>query len=362
MKVGVLTFHRALNYGAVLQTYALVSKLKQLGHDAEVIDYRAPFNEERFKPTPILTYLEPRKFYHLLFSNAYQRFVPDTFRDFVAKCIPSSSVVANDKSALSQIVQDYDAVVAGSDQIWNLSCTVGDDSYFLPFPKRAGQLKVAYAASIGKISLSDSEQKLIKVLVNDFDSVSCRESHGARLIEQICSRTCETVLDPTLLLSPQEWSAISDFSLVPNRKYLLIYVMSEDMGLLKLAKKYAKLNGLSVIYITWRLLHRLRNVTYLKNVSPEQWIGLFLNADTIATNSFHGTAFGINFGKKLFVKRIPKSVANSRLDNIMDIIQCREKMIDDSCNIETPIEINNNIKAIIDRQRSDSIDYLKKAL
>jgi len=362
MKVGVLTFHRALNYGAVLQTYALVSKLKQLGHDAEVIDYRPAFNENRFKPTPISTYLKPREFYHLLFSNSYQRFSPDTFRNFVKKYIPTSTCVANDKSELLQIVYNYDAVVAGSDQVWNLSCTADDESYFFPFPKRYGQLKVAYAPSIGKMSLSDSEKRLIIPLIDDFDSLSCRESNGAQLIEKLCSQSCETVLDPTLLLSPCDWSAISDSSLVPEQKYLLIYVMSEDMSLLRLAKKYAKLNGLSVVYITQRLFHRLSGVTYLKDVSPEQWVGLFLNADTIATNSFHGTAFGINFGKKLFVKRIPRSVANSRLDNIMEVIQCHHKIIDDSYNNITPVEINEEIQTIIGRQRSDSIEYLKKSL
>jgi len=363
MRIGTLTFHRAVNYGAALQAYALAIKLKQLGHDVEVIDYRPTFNEKRFKPTPFSKYLKPRELYHLLFSNSYQYFSPDAFRGFVDKYIPTSNNVAKDKSELLQIIQDYDAVIAGSDQVWNLSCTEGDDSYYLPFPKHIGQLKVAYAPSIGRMSLTDREKILLKPLVDDFDSISCRESCGSQLIEQLCHRKCETVLDPTLLLSPGDWSAICDFSLVPNEKYLLIYVMSEDMSLLRLAKRYAKLNGLQVVYITQRLLHRLRGVTYLKNLSPEQWIGLFLHADTIATNSFHGTAFGVNFGKKLFVKRIPRSISNSRLDNIMGIIQCREKMIDDDpCGNEMPVEINEDIRAIIDRLRADSINYLKTAL
>ncbi len=363
MKVGILTFHRALNYGAVLQTYALVSKLKQLGHDAEVIDYRPAFNEDRFRPTPLSKYLKPRELYHLLFSNSYQKFSPDAFRHFSNNYIPTGINIAKDKSELIRIVRDYDAIVSGSDQVWNLSCTAGDNSYFLPFPKKLGQLKVAYAPSIGKNRLTEEEKIHLKPLIEDFDSISCREDCGAQLIEQLCSRTCKTVLDPTLLLSSQEWSAISDFSLVPNEKYLLIYVMSEDMSLLKIAKKYAKINGLSIVYITQRLLHRLKGTIYLKDVSPEQWIGLFLKADTIATNSFHGTVFGINFGKKLFVKRIPRSVSNSRLDNIMDIIQSREKMIDDNlCGSENPIDINDNTRAIIDRLRSESIEYLKQSL
>ena len=87
MKVGIITFHTALNYGAVLQTYALFRTLMKMGVETKVIDYRAPFNEKRFAPKPISYYFNPREIYSIIFRNSYQRYNPEGFKNFIGKYI-----------------------------------------------------------------------------------------------------------------------------------------------------------------------------------------------------------------------------------------------------------------------------------
>lgn len=363
MKIGTLTFHRARNFGAILQTYALVKKLNDLGADAEVIDYRPSFNETRFQKPKLQDYLSLREIYSLIFRNSFQRYNHKGFENFIEDYIPLSSKTPKSKDELIDVIQNYDVIISGSDQVWNPSCTKGDLSYFLPFHKKNSQIKAAYAPSIGRTSFSASEENEIVPLISDFDYLSVRETQGNELLRNLGFDNCSTVLDPTLLLTRDEWEYITDFSCVPRERYLLIYVMYEDMDLLNFAKQYAKNHGLKIAYISQRLFHRLSGASYFDKITPTQWVGLFLNAHTIVTNSFHGTAFGLNFSKNLFVKRIPNSKANSRLEDILNLVNYMEAFIDGKEGIDS-IESTKPKEYVqfLNEQRDKSLSYLKNII
>ena len=126
----------------------------------------------------------------------------------------------------------------------------------------------------------------------------------------------EYVVDPTLLIAKSQWESLADFSRVPEQPYLLLYLMSEDRLLINFARKFARKNHLKLTYISERLFP-MSGVKNLRDVTPEQWLGLFSKADYIVTNSFHGTAFSINFEKPFFLRYIPRSIANTRLQSII---------------------------------------------
>lgn len=359
MKIGTLTFHTAHNYGAMLQAYALVHYIKLLGHEAEIIDYQSEFNAKRFAPKTLTRFLSIREIYSVLFRNAYQKPCPEAFRDFYEHYL-SKSVKSYTKEELENVSTLYDKIVAGSDQVWNLACTDGDDAYFLPFAP--SEKKYSYAASMGVNKVPEHLKKQLSSYIMSFAGVSVREYEAVGIIKELTGRDATQVVDPTLLLTKDQWAEIADYSRCPHDKYLLIYVMSEDMDLLKFAKRYAKAHNLNIVYISQRLFKCI-NALYLRNVTPNQWLGLFLKADTIVTNSFHGSAFGINFNKNLFVKFIPRSIANSRLQSLVTDYGLEGHLLKDDQTFVGKDDVDlNKILHALNNYRKLSYEYISNVL
>jgi hypothetical protein len=359
MKIGTLTFHTAQNYGAMLQAYALVRYIQSLGYDAEIIDYQSEFNAKRFSSKPFSHFLHIREIYNVLFRNAYLMPCPEAFRNFYENFLPKSAE-SYGKDQLAMASKSYDVIISGSDQVWNLACTEGDDSYFLPFVSH--EKKYSYAASIGVTKISENLKGRISDYIVSFKGISVREHEAVKIIKELTGREAILVVDPTLLLTKEQWANIADYSRCPHDKYLLIYVMSEDVKLLKFAKRYAKNHNLKIAYVSQRLFKRI-NAIYLRNVTPNQWIGLFLRADTIVTNSFHGSAFGVNFGKNLFVKYIPRSIANSRLQTLVNDYGLNGHLLkNDTAFLEKEEVDMDKVLSILNKYRSLSYEYLLNIL
>ncbi|EEC95379.1 hypothetical protein PRABACTJOHN_03221 [Parabacteroides johnsonii DSM 18315] len=358
MKIGTLTFHTAHNYGAMLQAYALVYYLRSQGHEAEIIDYQAEFNKKRFAPKSISHFLNLREIYNILFRNSYQKPCPQAFYDFYTNYLPKSRS-SYTKEELTKVAAFYDKIVSGSDQVWNLACTDGDDSYFLPFAPY--EKKYAYAASMGVSTIPKQLKICLTDYIKSFKGISVREHEAVSIVKELTGKDATLVVDPVLLLTQEQWEKIADYSRCPQKNYLLIYAMSEDMELLKFAKQYAKDYGLEIAYINQRLFKRIKAI-HLRNVTPNQWLGLFLNATTIVTNSFHGSAFGINFGKNLFIKYIPRSIANSRLQTLVKDYSLESHLINSNTfSQESKLNLNEAAKTL-ERHRDLSYRYISEHL
>lgn len=353
MKIGTLTFHTAHNYGAVLQAYALVHYIQELGHQAEVINYKPEFNAKRFAPKPLIHYMSIRELYNIFFRNSYQKPCPDAFENFCKDYLPLSKTFFK-KEELAQSEYIYDCIVTGSDQVWNLACTSGDDAYFLPFVKDERK-KCSYAASIGVIRIKEELRAIMRDYLQSFRGLSVREHEGVDIVRDLTGKEAIQVVDPTLLLDKEKWIKIADTSLCTKEKYLLLYLMSEDPEILKFASQYAHKYNLKVIYISQRMFNRIK-AKYIRCATPNQWLGLFLNANTIVTNSFHGAAFGVNFNVNVFIKYIPRSIANSRLKSIVTDYHLKSHLLtkENIKNNEFPaldlVTLNRNLAA--NRQKS----------
>ncbi len=359
LKIATLTFHRAINYGALFQTYALQKSIQKFGYDSEVLDYRSEFLEELHKPYNLKLYRTPLHFLYSVYKNRVKRDNRKTFRKFMNENIALSSISYN-KDSIKDAEKDYDAIFTGSDQVWNCNCTKFDKTYFLDFTDNKSK-KYSYAASMG-IKLEKEElKKEYKYLLKDFKVLSVREKQAAEELSGI-GLNSEVVLDPTVLLTSEEWMKLArrPEGFVTDKKFLLVYVIVETPTLFKKAKSIAKEKGLEVVYINEMILNKpgIRN---LHNVAPEEWLWLFHNAEFIVTNSFHGTAFSVNFKKQFIVEPLPvKTNANSRILDFLELFKISDRVVD---GMEASVKSQVDYEKIdIEFHRGKSLESLRRSL
>lgn len=289
MKVGILTFHRAHNYGAVLQCYALQEILKRRGHDVQVIDYRQPWIEEFYKPFSLgmlydaegvsgkFAYLKKNLKKFLLAPMRNSHF--NMFRlDFLELSLPCGK---------GDVPQDYDCYVIGSDQLWSLHCLGGvlDEVYFGKFRRKSASRIIGYAISADMKSIEAIEGEL-PLLARGFDALSMREKEIAGKVSDVAGIHCDVCLDPTLLTDNDIWQPLINDKW-KKRKYVLVYeVRKRDRDLLRRKAEQAAAaigDGCEVI--------DLSQMKY----SVTDFVSLFRYAVHVVTTSFHGCVFSILF-------------------------------------------------------------------
>lgn len=279
--IGILTFHRALSYGAVLQTWALTQELKSLGYQVQIINYCEPFIFKR--PTGIWSF---KKMYNL---NRFRKEL--VFRNFRKKRFLNVSKKINNVQELKSSELSYDVLVVGSDQVWNSRLT--GNSLYVYFLSTFSTRKISYAASFGtddwKGSVETTEE--VKALLSDFDALSVRENSGRRLLQEVFHQQSSVVLDPTLV-----WSDYSDMiNSVPHSNYIFCFKVNYDSLFMEKAMEIGAYLQKQVVFIG-----ESKSITgsiSVKNPSVEDWLSLMYHADFVFTDSFHGLAFSLNFKK-----------------------------------------------------------------
>ncbi len=294
MKTGILTFHCACNYGAVLQCYALKTYIASLGHDVSVIDYRPKAIADGYK------WLDIRRFW----GRTPSRFIEKTraelkvitsrrarytrFAEFVASRLNLSPRVFE---ADSSVLQDYDLIIVGSDQVWNTAITRGYDPLYWGEFKRAKAKLISYAASMEDGAIDEKE---VSARLRNFDRVSVREfSLAERLTPLVGSGEVADVVDPTLLLGRDKWDELQGRGI--DGDYLLFYQVRRSPEAYKAAEDLAKKKGLRFICVSAK--PELENSPELAAASVEDFVTAFRNASYIVTTSFHGTAFSLIYEK-----------------------------------------------------------------
>ena len=307
MKTGILTFHCAHNYGAVLQAYALQEFLKSLGHEVEVIDYRPEYLTAGYG-----AFLFPRLAGASLVRKALRlglwglrlprslSLIPMRVRRRAGfeKFISGRMNLSRERFAEGGRVpaERFDAIVFGSDQIWSPNHTDGGDPVFLgDFPAPAGTLKIAYAASAGAASATLGENPVFADALKNFDAVSVREENLAESLRPKTSLEIETVLDPTMLVDKSVWEKIAEPPSI-KEKYVLIYQVAYGPDADRIARELAVRLGAKVVSLA---SYRFRR-GMLNEETPEQFVGWFKHASCVVTTSFHGTAFSLIFGRPLY--------------------------------------------------------------
>ena len=360
-KIAIITYQRAINYGAILQAYALQTKIKEFGNYCEIIDYRNEKLENRHKKKKFSECKSIKDLikYYLLYKNTNKKY--DKFREFSDKYLDLSSPMHSRKDLIKN-ESKYDVFITGSDQVWNYKINGMDSVFFLDFVKNKSK-KRSYAASFGLSEIPQEYRQAYTDLLSDFNSILIRENKGAKIIKELLSKESSVVLDPTMLLSKERWLTLINNTQNSNDKYILVYAFGGSQNIKDLALNISHKTGYKILWINNTYKHSAK-IRYIKSAGPEEFLSLFNNAEYIITNSFHGTAFSINFNKQFFTELLPESTGvNSRLEDILDLFDLKERRVlsSDASVIESQIDYEKvNIK--LEEERTKSISLLKHAI
>ena len=359
MKVGILTFPNSASYGAVLQMYALQRAVKSLGHDVEVINYHNTFmKQERHYGSDGLKSgvkrLARRIVHNSLYSN-FRRFEQEELDLFPAKAFENAD-------ELQRLGKRYRAVICGSDQVWNPDITDFDLSYFLNFCDEATR-RVAYAPSFGIEQFADTFCEAIQKDLRQFYAMSAREESGQQLVQRLTEREVPLVVDPTLLLSAEDWEKLEQPYVSASEDYILYYTIVSSKTLWNKALALSQKTGLKLVVVggNWLKKHKKHNaqVEYAVDIGPRQWLYLVHHARYVVTNSFHGTAFSINYRKDFYVEFSSKT--NSRLAQIAGDLELMDHVVGEAP--LKPIAVDySTAERVLPLMRQASWDYLKQAL
>lgn len=369
-KIGTITFHESINYGALLQTYALQNYLLNQGYDSEIIDYR---NSKR--GTKHLSF--SRRIIHGMWNKVIKKMLVGNTRqrkttDFINANIPLSQMKYFNSSMLHEAPPQYDVYITGSDQVWNPRNTSGDSSYFLTFAPK-DKLKISYAPSFGVTVLDDKYKVKYKDWLQGIDLVSVRESEGKAIIKDITGEDVKVTVDPTLLLEKKDWEKIS-IPYINKRPYILCYHMPGDKivnkTISKIAKKIAEKNNWDVISVGQKEYMKLiPGNKKIFDAGPDEYLGLFQNAAFVLTNSFHGTVFSITFNKPFYVPinySLPAEKSlSSRISSLLRMLNIENRLIaaNEEFNINKIEEISyNEVNILLKDARENSQLFLKNSL
>ena len=351
--MGILTFHRAINYGAVLQAYALQETLCGMGYDAMVIDYRQPRVERTDRSTfhsddkmNLLWGRHFRSWWNYDKNKKHTLERRERFDDFLNQFIVLSTPCD------SNTIPSMDAYVVGSDQVWNSSICDGLDSvYWGDFARFPNSKLISYAASTSIKDLRRHDDETLAMLLRNFDHISVRERETCNYLNHHFSLKSDvlTVLDPTLLADRSIWDRF-DNDKFKNRKYVLCFgarACSVYPTVLRdKAKVLATQMGCDVEYIDFN------------SDTPVDFVNKYRNAAAVVTSSFHGVAFSLVFNRPLYAVQYGDE-QDARYVNVLRSVGA-EDMLVDVCQEVHPKDfdyklINDKLGEI----RKESIKYLK---
>ena len=337
MKIATLTWYRGNNYGSILQAYALPTVVRSMGYDCEILAYtptkidnwkmkiknRAFREFVEYKVNELCMKISHRK----VDAAAGQLQVFESFRKEQMQISPICSTAEELRAANKR----YDAFICGSDQIWNPS--VFDPVYFLNFVPEAHR-KIAYAPSLGVSQIPVHVRNDMKKVASSFTMLSVREQKGADLLRELTGLNAKVVVDPTLLLTRQQWECIAKPVNADTKKpYLFCYFLSKNKEYMEHARRIATQWGLKIRMLPMVAADFAKPETIKTPVGPGEWITLIKNADFVLTDSFHCTVFSIIFGRSFYtLQRFAENDVkgqNSRVHQLLQRSLLKERLLTD---------------------------------
>lgn len=356
-KVGIVTFHNGSNFGAALQTYALQEVVKKLGFEVKIINYDNHFISDGLNLFNVK--LSLLGMYLLLLdivSYKSKKKKIERFRNFF-KFYETTELL----SASELKIQDlgFDTIISGSDQIWNPLLNNGFDGVYFGEIANVKRL-ISYGSSVGNYNFDVPQyNQFLKTSLVKYDAISVREK--AQSLSEIIGRKVNEVCDPTLLISDSEWR--DRFQLNKSKeKYVLVYSLSESRRLLDIAIKIAKRRGIGVYFIGTTFRSLMSEVKFFPDLGPLEFLELFYNASYIVTNSFHGTAFAVNFKKQFLSIRHKKSP--ERAKTLLERLGLTEYLVDDYADNISDISESEflHIQSKLTKLREEGYKFMAQSL
>lgn len=360
-KTGIITFHRAYNYGALLQSYALQTKTEQLFGNSEIIDFVNYVDVKSKLSFKRKLTLFARNFVYLDRTLGYNKRKKkmDNFINTKMKLSKPYTI-----ETIKNTNELYDNFIVGSDQVWNMSFK-NSDIYLLKFVSDENN-KISYAASFGYNRIPAEYLELSKSGISRFNHIGVRETTGVEIVKnEIGRQDVSLTIDPTLLLSKEDWKnrLISD-NPIEKGEYLLVYLVTNQTNLLEYAKKVAAKKNLKLCIIYNGTEMKIKGAKNLYNLGVEEFLNYFYYAKMVMTTSFHGVAFAINFNKDLYfeLNKNKNNNANDRLVTLINGAGIKNREIT-SANMEEASPIDWDVcNKNLDQIRKNSVEFLLNAV
>ena len=353
MKIGMFTFHRANNLGAVLQASALQKYIQNNFGDCEIVDYY-PNNNIPVTYKGIKKVLRICKKIAIYPLTKKKREREHRFDEYRKKYYKLTKQHYYGDSCIEDELKEFDILISGSDQILNTTLTGNSRAYYLGFFEGK---KISYASSFGRTNITQSEIDLIKSELPHYSAVSVREKSAGEIIKRICGVDSELVMDPVFLLKKEEWESRCNMDIILPERFIFVYSMENSENLERVVHLIKEEKKIPVIVVrgggkSGRIVGK-EDAT----CGPAEFLRYIMNAEYVVTNSFHGTAFSLIFEKKFLC--IAHSTRNTRLINILQLINEEEKMISSNLNVyDDKIIEGNKYTNILERYINISKDYL----
>lgn len=329
-KIATLTTHGADNYGAVLQAYALQHYLETSGYECCILNYVPMYVEDDYRLVQ-----KPKNLVGIALS-AYQllhylqrKKRKTRFAGFRNEYLQLSGQVIRTHRELINAVNEYDAVICGSDQIWNPSMHHFDEAYFLSFANVATK-RVSYAASFGQDQIDEAIKPELARRLYGFSAFACREHSAIELIKELTRTDASNVLDPVFLLPADEWRALA-LNPCEGKDYNLVYFLSNPGTSPFAAKRHAKENNCMTVSIGFSPRDYKYGIECVYDLGPREFLGIVDNAQIVLTNSFHCTAFSILMEKDFYVRlQSGKGSRNSRIMTLLEELGLQDRVYFDN--------------------------------
>lgn len=349
MKIGILTFQKTTNYGALLQAMAMNKAFLRLDVEVELIDYECEQIRKRELPKSLrgisITRIPIEVICNILCAIKLIKF--EKFKK--KNCSISSGKYT--RKTIQQTNNIYDVFVSGSDMIWELDVTGKDTTFYLDFVDD-NRKKFSCSTSFGYDSIPDDYIDTTKSLLADYRLISVRELEGVNIIRTLLGIDVSMTVDPTLLLSDYEWRKYEK----PYKgleKYVLVYFDDPNSILMKSALEYAKRNDCKVLFVS-NTLRGISGVKIIRTAGIEQFLWLIDNAECVFTASYHGVLFSVIFNRPFYFFN---RAHNGRIQTIVKQLELEKRNIDYIDNNESIDWSNVNSK--LEELKDKTIDYMK---
>lgn len=369
-KVGIMTFHAAYNFGSALQAYATQAVVDHLGYANEIINYRLKNQATYYGSLYTFKFgfkAGLRRCFRILEDRKRRRRAAK-FENFIQNRLRLGAKRYKTYGALKDANLGYDILLSGSDQIWNKNCvaefaTEPEDSilaYFLGFQDHSAR-RVSYASSIG--SMKEEQIRAYVPYLARYDALSVREADSARMLSVMLERPVRTALDPTLLLDANEWNLPELYR--PAGRYVFLYTLGSAKKLRLWSDsivRFAGRFGLKVICIAPLCKVTAPGIKEYVDAGPFDFLSYLKNAEVVLTDSYHGTAFSVNFGVPFYTM---SKTADFRSRQLLENVRLQNRMVDAPADLDGIRDYACNFaqaRHLLAKAREQSVGYLRDAL
>ena len=371
LKAGLVTFYHIHHYGALLQAAATQRAVETLGGECEIVDYFVNQDNSLFrKPTGLGSAAAD---VHTALHYAALKARYERFEKFSRDHLRITEHRFESWEELRDTDLPYDVILSGSDQIWNPK--IFPDGHFDPvfFGTFSEKRKIAYAPSFGIPKVPEEMEEELRGYLEQFSHIGVRETQGGQIVREVSGKEVPVVLDPTLLLTAEQWSGMANMpegypvgAHEDGKGYILCYCINKPGALGSYIQQLAEETGLPVVQLCGirRKVHPQAKCVF--DAGPAEFLGLFKNASYVCTNSFHGTVFSVQFQKPFFTAVAPSELAapeRSRTFSILNRLGLTRRIIGkgDTAGLMDEIDWEAVSERLV-KARQGSLDYLKAAM